>query len=255
MHQIKSPRWDLRQAVVTWLFFFPRKPKTKFFEWNSRAVDAADRGVLRARDAELPVDARPRGRGGSVVAVASRRGNGHQPGVEHDPEQRRRPKESTQLAKLRVRNLSAWQTFRPAAADNLRSHDGQQKFPTFNSFDLHFPLEVETWSLKNLIGSSVCKQSGRLSNSLCLQFHRLSGAHAFSFYAVPIFEAAFAGMNPHGAAVAVGFVQLLAAITSGLLIDTVGRLPLLIVSNVSKFKPRTWNKTLARWLFNISCVC
>jgi hypothetical protein len=56
---------------------------------------------------------------------------------------------------------------------------------------------------------------------------------------VPIFEAAFAGMNPHGAAVAVGFVQLLAAITSGLLIDTVGRLPLLIVSNVSKLKPRT----------------
>ena len=63
-------------------------------------------------------------------------------------------------------------------------------------------------------------------------FQRMSGAHAFSFYAVPIFRAAFSGMNPHGAAVVVAFVQLLASITSGLLVDTVGRLPLLITSNV-----------------------
>ena len=53
------------------------------------------------------------------------------------------------------------------------------------------------------------------------QFQRLSGAHAFSFYAVPIFRATFAGMNPHAAAVVVGFVQLLAAVASGLLIDKV----------------------------------
>lgn len=39
-------------------------------------------------------------------------------------------------------------------------------------------------------------------------------------------------MNPHGGAVAVGFVQLLASMLSGLLIDTVGRIPLLIVSSV-----------------------
>lgn len=63
-------------------------------------------------------------------------------------------------------------------------------------------------------------------------FHRLSGAHAFNFYAVPIFRASFAGMDPHGAAVVVAFVQLLAAITSGLLVDTVGRLPLLVGSNL-----------------------
>lgn len=63
-------------------------------------------------------------------------------------------------------------------------------------------------------------------------FHRLSGAHAFNFYAVPIFRASFAGMDPHGAAVIVAFVQLLAAITSGLLVDTVGRLPLLVGSNL-----------------------
>ena len=63
-------------------------------------------------------------------------------------------------------------------------------------------------------------------------FQRMSGAHAFNFYAVPIFRASFSGMNPHAAAVVVGFVQLLASVTSGLLVDTVGRLPLLIVSNV-----------------------
>lgn len=39
-------------------------------------------------------------------------------------------------------------------------------------------------------------------------------------------------MDPHGGAVAVGFVQLLASMVSGLLIDTVGRIPLLIVSTV-----------------------
>lgn len=39
-------------------------------------------------------------------------------------------------------------------------------------------------------------------------------------------------MNPHGGAIAVGFVQLLAAMLSGLLIDTVGRIPLLIISSV-----------------------
>lgn len=39
-------------------------------------------------------------------------------------------------------------------------------------------------------------------------------------------------MNPHGGAIAVGFVQLLASMLSGLLIDTVGRIPLLITSSV-----------------------
>ena len=63
-------------------------------------------------------------------------------------------------------------------------------------------------------------------------FQRMSGAHAFNFYAVPIFRASFAGMDPHGAAVIVAFVQLLASVTSGLLIDTVGRLPLLVLSNL-----------------------
>lgn len=58
------------------------------------------------------------------------------------------------------------------------------------------------------------------------------GASSFNFYAVTIFRKTFAGMNPHGAAIAVGFVQLLASMLSGLLIDTVGRIPLLIVSSI-----------------------
>lgn len=39
-------------------------------------------------------------------------------------------------------------------------------------------------------------------------------------------------MSPHSGAISVGFVQLLAAMLSGLLIDTVGRIPLLITSSV-----------------------
>lgn len=59
-----------------------------------------------------------------------------------------------------------------------------------------------------------------------------SGANSFGFYAVNIFRQTFAGMNPHGGAIAVGFVQLLAAMISGLLIDRIGRIPLLIISSV-----------------------
>lgn len=63
-------------------------------------------------------------------------------------------------------------------------------------------------------------------------FSCVLGAHSFGFYAVKTFRETFTGMNPHGAAIAVSFVQLLAAMLSGLLIDTVGRIPLLIVSSV-----------------------
>ncbi|XP_031618779.1 facilitated trehalose transporter Tret1-like [Contarinia nasturtii] len=63
-------------------------------------------------------------------------------------------------------------------------------------------------------------------------FQRFTGANSFGFYAVKIFRQTFAGMNPHGGAIAVSFVQLLAAMLSGLLIDTVGRIPLLIISSV-----------------------
>ncbi|CAG7732317.1 unnamed protein product [Allacma fusca] len=39
-------------------------------------------------------------------------------------------------------------------------------------------------------------------------------------------------LNPHGAAIVVVFLQLLGSMTSGLLIDTAGRLPLLTLSNL-----------------------
>lgn len=63
-------------------------------------------------------------------------------------------------------------------------------------------------------------------------FQRFSGANAFNFYVVSVFRQTFRGMNPHGAAVAVGLVQLLSTLLSGLLVDTVGRLPLLVASSV-----------------------
>lgn len=66
-------------------------------------------------------------------------------------------------------------------------------------------------------------------------FHRFSGVAAFNFYAVDLFRAISSSesspsINPHFAAVATGFVQLVAASVSGLLCDLVGRLPLLAVS-------------------------
>ncbi|MPC36843.1 facilitated trehalose transporter Tret1-like [Portunus trituberculatus] len=63
-------------------------------------------------------------------------------------------------------------------------------------------------------------------------FQKFSGANAFNFYAVPILSEAFVGINPYSAAVVVGLLQILAGMVSSVLIDTVGRLPLLIVSNL-----------------------
>lgn len=63
-------------------------------------------------------------------------------------------------------------------------------------------------------------------------FQRFSGAHAFSFYAVSVFRKTFGGISPHSGAIAMSAVQILASCLSGLLIDTVGRLPLLISSGV-----------------------
>lgn len=63
-------------------------------------------------------------------------------------------------------------------------------------------------------------------------FQKFSGANAFNFYAVPILTEAFVGINPYSAAVVVGLLQILAGMVSSVLIDTVGRLPLLIVSNL-----------------------
>lgn len=63
-------------------------------------------------------------------------------------------------------------------------------------------------------------------------FQRFSGANAFNFYVVTVFRQTFDGTNPHSAAIAVAIVQLLSALLSGLLVDRVGRLPLLVGSSV-----------------------
>lgn len=63
-------------------------------------------------------------------------------------------------------------------------------------------------------------------------FQKFTGAHVFNFYAVPLFKKTFKMMNPHGGAIAISVVQLLASCLSGMLIDHVGRLPLLLVSGV-----------------------
>lgn len=63
-------------------------------------------------------------------------------------------------------------------------------------------------------------------------FQRFSGANAFYFYAVSVFKETFGGTDAHGAAVAVAIVQLLSSLLSGLLVDTAGRLPLLVASSV-----------------------
>lgn len=65
-----------------------------------------------------------------------------------------------------------------------------------------------------------------------LFFHRFSGANNFTFYTVRILRRVFGVMSPHHGAIAVGFVQLIASMLSGVLIDTVGRLPLLITSTM-----------------------
>lgn len=46
-------------------------------------------------------------------------------------------------------------------------------------------------------------------------FQRFSGANAFNFYAVSIFSQTLTGINPYWAAIAIGFVQLLASLLSG----------------------------------------
>ncbi|CAH2098062.1 unnamed protein product [Euphydryas editha] len=101
----------------------------------------------------------------------------------------------------------------------------------------NFSQRQSQMSSSQLINSFDVRTMNRLLGPILvtcglMMFQRFSGAHAFSFYAVPIFRKTFGGMNPHGAAIAVSFVQLLASCLSGLLIDTVGRLPLLIVSSV-----------------------
>lgn len=63
-------------------------------------------------------------------------------------------------------------------------------------------------------------------------FQRFTGANLFNFYAVKLFKKTFRTMNPHGGAIATSVAQLLASCLSGMLIDNIGRLPLLMISGV-----------------------
>ncbi|KAA0203380.1 hypothetical protein HAZT_HAZT006277 [Hyalella azteca] len=63
-------------------------------------------------------------------------------------------------------------------------------------------------------------------------FQKFSGANAFNFYAVPILSETFVGLDPYRAAVVVAFVQICAGMASSALVDTVGRRPLLVFSNM-----------------------
>jgi len=72
-----------------------------------------------------------------------------------------------------------------------------------------------------------------LITSGLMLFLRFSGAFAFNYYAISIFQDIFGGsFSPHLAAVVTGGVRLLASIGSGILCDLIGRIPLLIVSSV-----------------------
>ncbi|KAG6459142.1 facilitated trehalose transporter Tret1 [Manduca sexta] len=63
-------------------------------------------------------------------------------------------------------------------------------------------------------------------------FQRFTGANLLNFYAVDLFKKTLSSMNPHGGAIAASVAQLLASCLSGMLIDNVGRLPLLMISGV-----------------------
>ncbi|CAB3359342.1 facilitated trehalose transporter Tret1-like [Cloeon dipterum] len=91
-------------------------------------------------------------------------------------------------------------------------------------------------------------------------FQRCTGAHAFNFYAVPILRQTLgSGVNAHAGAIVVGVVQLLAALASGLLIDRVGRVPLLAASlalmaaSLAGFGSAASHGAASAWL-QLACV-
>ncbi|CAO1301071.1 unnamed protein product [Diamesa serratosioi] len=123
--------------------------------------------------------------------------------------------------------------------DTIRNNIRTSRFNKDNSSNLSSAVNHSGMSFKTILANikSVLKNA-RLVRPVLITcglmiFQRFTGANSFGFYAVKIFRQTFSGMNPHGGAVAVAFVQLLASMLSGLLIDTVGRIPLLITSSVT----------------------
>ncbi|XP_048005375.1 facilitated trehalose transporter Tret1-like [Leguminivora glycinivorella] len=95
----------------------------------------------------------------------------------------------------------------------------------------------------NILASKRCHDGGKLKALLSKRltrpvlitcglmfFQRFTAAHAFNFYAVNWFRKTLRVLSPHGGAIATSVVQLLASCLSGMLIDHVGRLPLLLIS-------------------------
>ncbi|CAG0890564.1 unnamed protein product [Cyprideis torosa] len=62
-------------------------------------------------------------------------------------------------------------------------------------------------------------------------FQRFSGAFVLNYYAVTIFKNTFFKLNPHHVAIIQASVHLVASCLFGLLVDRVGRVPLLIVGH------------------------
>ncbi|KAG5675998.1 hypothetical protein PVAND_005853 [Polypedilum vanderplanki] len=102
---------------------------------------------------------------------------------------------------------------------------------THNGLPMKYSFKSILTNIKSVLRNARLIKPVMITCGLMI-FQRFTGANSFGFYAVKIFRQTFTGMNPHGGAVAVGFVQLLASMLSGLLIDTVGRIPLLIISSV-----------------------
>ncbi|CAO1373227.1 unnamed protein product [Diamesa hyperborea] len=127
--------------------------------------------------------------------------------------------------------------------DTIRSNIRTSRFNKDNNSNLSSSVNHSGMSMKYSFKTILANIKSVLKNTRLVRpvlitcglmiFQRFTGANSFGFYAVKIFRQTFSGMNPHGGAVAVAFVQLLASMLSGLLIDTVGRIPLLITSSVT----------------------
>ncbi|XP_055642955.1 facilitated trehalose transporter Tret1-2 homolog isoform X2 [Toxorhynchites rutilus septentrionalis] len=143
----------------------------------------------------------------------------------------------------RMSSLATTTTTMSSAGQQLPTHQQNQQQQQQRRTLTQLPEIVRSWQLPRVSFDAIVAnvkavmRNARLVKPVSITcglmiFQRFTGANSFNFYAVSIFSKTFAGMNPHGAAIAVGFVQLLASMLSGLLIDTVGRIPLLIVSSV-----------------------
>lgn len=96
---------------------------------------------------------------------------------------------------------------------------------------------VQTCHENNLVSKLKGLLSMRMTRPILITcglmfFQKFTGANLINFYAVKMFKETFRTLNPHGVAIATSVAQLLASCLSGMLIDKIGRLPLLMISGV-----------------------